>query len=185
MLDNKGKFFNLSANDIPSGRGFGQPLRLMIDLANNDEVVAMFVYTPQERYLIASDKGYGFIVDENHILAQTRNGRKIMNVADDENMKFCLPVCGDYVAIVGENRKLLVFKAEEIPTMVRGHGVLLQKYKDGRIADIQIFKGEEGFSYNRAGGISTEKELLTWLGHRAQVGKLVPFGFPKTNKFLK
>lgn len=185
MLDNKGKFFNIAANDIPSGRGFGQPVRLMIDLANNDEVVAMFVYQPEQSYLIASDTGYGFIVDQNHILAQTRNGRKIMNVADDENVKFCLPMTGDYVATVGENRKLLVFKAEEIPTMARGHGVLLQRYKDGNIADIQIFKGEEGFSYNRAGGVSVEKELLTWLGHRAQVGKLVPFGFPKTNKFMK
>ncbi|MEE6207107.1 MAG: DNA topoisomerase IV subunit A [Alphaproteobacteria bacterium] len=185
ILDNKGKFFNIVANDIPSGRGFGQPVRLMIDLANSDEIVAMFVYQPEQSYLVASDKGYGFIVDQNHILAQTRNGRKIMNVADNENVRFCLPMTGDYVATVGENRKLLVFKAEEIPTMARGHGVLLQRYKDGNIADIQIFKGEEGFSYNRAGGISTEKELLTWLGHRAQVGKLVPFGFPKTNKFLK
>lgn len=185
LLDNKGKFFNVVANDIPSGRGFGQPVRLMVDLANSDEIVAMFVYQPEQSYLVASDKGYGFIVDQNHILAQTRNGRKIMNVADNENVKFCLPMIGDYVATVGENRKLLVFKAEEIPTMARGHGVLLQRYKDGNIADIQIFKGEEGFSYNRAGGVSTEKELLTWLGHRAQVGKLVPFGFPKTNKFLK
>jgi len=185
LLDNKGKFFNVVANDIPSGRGFGQPVRLMIDLANSDEIVAMFVYQPEQSYLVASDKGYGFIVDQNHILAQTRNGRKIMNVADNENVKFCLPMTGDYVATVGENRKLLVFKAEEIPTMARGHGVLLQRYKDGNIADIQIFKGEEGFSYNRAGGVSTEKELLTWLGHRAQVGKLVPFGFPKNNKFLK
>jgi len=185
ILDNKGKFFNIAANDIPSGRGFGQPLRLMIDLANNDEVVAMFVYEPEAKYLIASDKAYGFVVDENHILAQTRNGRKIMNVADDENIKFCLKMEGDYVAVVGENRRLLVFKAEEIPTMARGHGVLLQKYKDGNITDIQIFKGEDGFSYNRAGGISTEKELITWLGHRAQVGKLVPFGFPKNNRFFK
>lgn len=185
LLDNKGKFFSVAANDIPSGRGFGQPVRLMIDLANNDQVAAMFVYDKEQKYLIASDKGYGFIVDENHILAQTRNGRKLMNVADDENVIFCLPMTGDYVAIVGENRKLLVFKAEEIPTMARGHGVLLQKYKDGAISDIQIFKGEEGFSYNRAGGVSTEKDLITWLGHRAQVGKLVPFGFPRTNKFLK
>ena len=185
LLDNKGKFFNIAAKDIPSGRGFGQPVRLMIDLANNDEVTAMFVYEQGANYLIASDKGYGFIVDENHILAQTRNGRKIMNVADDENMKFCLKMTGDYVAVVGENRRLLVFKAEEIPTMVRGHGVLLQKYKDGTISDIQIFNGEDGFSYNRAGGISTEKDLITWLGHRAQIGKVVPFGFPKTNKFLK
>lgn len=185
LLDNKGKFFNVAAKDIPSGRGFGQPVRLMIDLANNDEVISMFVYEQGVNYLIASDKGYGFIVDENHLLAQTRSGRKIMNVADGENMKFCLPMTGDYVAVVGENRRLLVFKAEEIPTMARGHGVLLQKYKDGNISDIQIFKGEEGFSYNRAGGISTEKELIGWLGHRAQIGKVVPFGFPKNNKFLK
>lgn len=185
ILDNKGKFFTIAANDVPSGRGFGQPLRLMIDLANNDEVVAMFVYEPKTNYLIASDKGYGFVADENHILAQTRQGRRIMNVADGENVKFCLKMDGDYIAVVGENRRLLVFKAEEVPAMARGHGVLLQKYKDGNIADIQVFKGEEGFSYNRAGGISTEKELITWLGHRAQVGKLVPFGFPKNNKFLK
>ncbi len=185
ILDNKGKFFNVAANDIPSGRGFGQPLRLMIDLANNDDVAAMFVYEPGASYLIASDKGYGFVVDENHILAQTRQGRKIMNVADGETVMFCLKMDGDYVAVVGENRRLLVFKAEEVPIMARGHGVLLQKYRDGNIADIQIFKQEEGFSYNRAGGISTEKELLTWLGHRAQVGKTVPFGFPKNNKFLK
>ncbi|MBQ4399672.1 MAG: DNA topoisomerase IV subunit A, partial [Alphaproteobacteria bacterium] len=185
MLDNKGKFFSINANDIPSGRGFGQPVRLMIDLANSDEVVAMFVYEPKANYLVASDKAYGFIVDENHILAQTRNGRKIMNVADNENVKFCIKMTGDYVAIVGDNRKLLVFKAEEIPSMARGHGVLLQKYRDGHITDIQIFNGEEGFSYNRAGGVSVEKELITWLGHRAQVGKTVPFGFPKNNKFLK
>ena len=185
ILDNKGKFFTIAANDVPSGRGFGQPLRLMIDLANNDEVVAMFVYEPKTNYLIASDKGYGFVADENHILAQTRQGRRIMNVADGENVKFCLKMDGDYIAVVGENRRLLVFKAEEVPAMARGHGVLLQKYKDGNIADIQVFKGEEGFSYNRAGGISTEKELITWLGHRAQVGKLVPFGFPKNNKFFK
>ena len=157
----------------------------MIDLAQNDDVAAMFVYEPGVKYLIASDKVYGFIVDENHILAQTRNGRKIMNVAEGEVIKFCLKVAGDYVAIVGENRRLLVFKAEEIPTMARGHGVLLQKYKDGNISDIQFFNGDTGFSYNRSGGISTEKELITWLGHRAQVGKLVPFGFPKNNKFLK
>lgn len=185
LLDNKGKFFNVAAKDIPSGRGFGQPVRLMIDLANNDEVISMFVYEQGVNYLIVSDKGYGFIVDENHLLAQTRSGRKIMNVADGENMKFCLPMTGDYVAVVGENRRLLVFKAEEIPTMARGHGVLLQKFKDGNISDIQIFKGEDGFSYNRAGGISTEKELIGWLGHRAQIGKVVPFGFPKSNKFLK
>lgn len=184
IMDSSGKFFNVAANEIPSGRGFGQPLRLMIDVANNDEVVSMFVFEPKASYLIASKRGYGFIVDENHIIAQTRNGRKIMNVSEGDAAMFCLKVTGDMVAIVGDNRKLLVFKSEEIPTLARGRGVGLQKYKDGGLSDIQFFNEADGFSFNRSGGVSTEKGLLTWLGHRAQVGKLVPFGFPKNNKFF-
>ena len=185
LFDSSGKFFNINACDIPSGRGFGQPLRLMIDLSNNDTITDMFVFEPKASYLIASNKGYGFVVDENHLIAQTRQGRKIMNVAEGEKTMFCKKICGDMVATVGDNRKILVFKLEEVPTMARGHGVCLQKYKDGGLCDIQIFNEADGFSYNRAGGVSTEKDLMTWLGHRAQVGKLAPFGFPKTGKFLK
>ena len=185
LLDNSGKFFNVAASEIPSGRGFGQPLRLMVDLGNNDNIVDMFVFDAKAKYLLASNVGRGFIVDENHIIAQTRNGRKIMNVGQGEYVAFCKKMTGDMVATIGDNRKLLVFKAEEIPTMARGHGVLLQKYKDGGLSDIQIFNETEGFTYTRAGGTKTETELLTWLGHRAQVGKLAPFGFPKSNKFLK
>ena len=159
----------------------------MIDLSNNDNISAMFVFEPKAGYVIASNTGHGFVVDENHILAQTRNGRKIMNLADGEQTMFCKKITGDMVAVVGENRKLLIFKLEEIPTMARGRGVALQKYKDKdcQMTDIQIFKSEEGFCYNRSGGITVEKDLMTWLGHRAQVGKLVPFGFPKSNTFFK
>ena len=185
LFDSVGKFFNINACDIPSGRGFGQPLRLMVDLGNNDTITDMFVYEPKTSYVIASNKGYGFVVDENHLIAQTRQGRKIMNVAEGECTMFCKKVTGDMIALVGENRKILVFKLEEIPTIARGHGVCLQKYKDGGLSDMQIFNEADGFSYNRSGGISVEKDLLTWLGHRAQVGKLAPFGFSKNNKFLK
>ena len=187
LFDTAGKFFTLQASEIPSGRGFGQPVRLMIDLSNNDNISAMFVFEPKAGYVIASNTGHGFVVDENHILAQTRNGRKIMNLADGEQTMFCKKITGDMVAVVGENRKLLIFKLEEIPTMARGRGVALQKYKDKdcQMTDIQIFKSEEGFCYNRSGGITVEKDLMTWLGHRAQVGKLVPFGFPKSNTFFK
>ncbi len=185
LLDTSGKFFNISASEIPSGRGFGQPLRLMIDLGNSDNIVDMFVFDAKAKYLIASNIGRGFVVDENHIVAQTRNGRKIMNVAEGEKLAFCKKITGDMVAVIGDNRKLLIFKVEEVPTMARGRGVTLQKYKDGGLADIQIFNESEGFTYTRAGGTKTETELLTWLGHRAQVGKLAPFGFPKSNKFQK
>ena len=185
LFDSVGKFFNINACDIPSGRGFGQPLRLMVDLGNNDTITEMFVYEPKTSYVIASNKGYGFVVDENHLIAQTRQGRKIMNVAEGEYTMFCKKITGDMIALVGENRKILVFKMEEIPTIARGHGVCLQKYKDGGLSDMQIFNEADGFSYNRSGGVSVEKDLLTWLGHRAQVGKLAPFGFSKNNKFLK
>ena len=106
--------------------------------------------------------------------------------SEGEKAAFCKKITGDMVAVVGENRKLLVFKLEEIPSMARGRGVALQKYQaGGKLSDIQIFKEEDGFCYNRSGGVANEKELLTWLGHRAQVGRLVPFGFPKSNKFFK
>ncbi len=185
LLDTSGKFFTLQASDIPSGRGFGQPLRLMIDLSNNDNISEMFVFEPTASYVLASNTGHGFVVDENHLIAQTRTGRKIMNLADGEKATFCKKITGDMVAVVGENRKLLIFKVEEIPMMARGRGVTLQKYKDGLMTDIQIFDSNVGFSYNRSGGVTVEKELMTWLGHRAQAGKLVPFGFPKTNTFFK
>ena len=185
LLDTSGKFFTIQASDIPSGRGFGQPLRLMVDLSNNDNISEMFVFEPSASYVLASNTGRGFVVDENHIVAQTRTGRKIMNLADGEKSVLCKKITGDMVAIVGENRKLLIFKVEEIPSMARGRGVTLQKYKDGQMSDMQIFDSNVGFSYNRSGGVTVEKELMTWLGHRAQSGKLVPFGFPKTNKFYK
>lgn len=186
LLDTTGKFFNINAHEIPSGRGFGQPVRLMAELGVNDNIAAMFVFEKGAKYIIASDLGYGFIIDEGHIITQTRNGRKIFNLAEKETAAFCKKITGDMVAVVGENRKLLVFPLEEIPTMARGHGVRLQKYQgNGKMTDIQAFKKEDGFQYNRSGGVANEKELLTWLGHRAQVGRLVPFGFPKTNKFFK
>ena len=184
ILDSSGKFFNIQANEIPTGRGFGQPLRLMVDIANNDSVVAMFVYEPKTSYLLATGEGRGFIVDDSHIIAQTRNGRKIMNVAEGEKTAFCVRVAGDMIAVVGENRKLLVFKSEEVPTMARGRGVVLQKYKDGGLSDIQFFNEAEGFSFSRSGGTGIETDLRTWLGHRGQIGKAVPFGFPKNNKFF-
>lgn len=185
IFDTAGKFYTVSANEIPSGRGFGQPLRLMIDLGNADNVCSMFIFEPGASYVIASNTGKGFLVDENHILAQTRNGRKIMNLAENEVAAFCRKVTGDTIAIIGDNRKLLVFKIEEIPTMARGRGVTLQKYKDGGMSDMQIFNEADGFTYTRAGGTKTETDLMAWLGHRAQIGKLAPFGFPKSNKFLK
>ena len=186
LFDTTGKFFNINAHEIPSGRGFGQPLRLMAELGVNDNICTMFAFEKDAKYIVGTDSGYGFIIDEGHLITQTRNGRKVLNLAQGEIAAFCKKITGDMVAVIGENRKLLIFPLEEIPTMARGHGVRLQKYQDNlKMTDIQTFNKDEGFCYNRSGGMANEKELLTWLGHRAQVGRLVPFGFPKTNKFFK
>ena len=186
LFDTTGKFFNINAHEIPSGRGFGQPVRLMAELGVNDNICAMFVFEKDAKYIVATDLGYGFVIDEGHIVTQTRNGRKILNLAEGETAAFCKKITGNMVAVVGENRKLLVFPLEEIPTMARGHGVRLQKYQGNlKMTDIQTFNTEEGLQYNRSGGVAVEKELLAWLGHRAQVGRLVPFGFPKSNTFFK
>ena len=131
-----GRFYTIGGDRLPSGRGFGEPLRLMIDMANEADVVSLFAHRPGRKLLVASSGGRGFLVEETEVLAQTKAGKMVLNLGDDENAVFCLPAEGDAVAIVGDNRKLLVFMAEEIPLMTRGRGVLLQKYRDGQVADI-------------------------------------------------
>ena len=164
LFDTSGKFFNINACDIPTGRGFGQPLRLMVDVGVNDQIVDMFVYTAKTSYLIASNTGYGFIIDDSHLLAQTRQGRRIMNVAQGERAAFCCQVNGDMVAFIGDNRKILICRLEEVPTIARGRGVCLQKYKDGGLCDIQIFNEKDGFCFNRSAGKAVETNLINWLG---------------------
>ncbi|MFI3241998.1 MAG: DNA topoisomerase IV subunit A [Alphaproteobacteria bacterium] len=184
VFDTSGKFFNIQASEIPSGRGFGQPINLMIDLGVKDDVVSMFLYE-KSQYLIVSKKGYGFVIDESNIFAQTRQGKKVMNVAEDDVAHYCIKATGNMVATVGENRKMLVFNIEEIPTLSRGRGVVLQKFKDGILSDVQVFDEAEGFSFMKTTGLKVEKDLMTWLSHRANVGKPAPFGFSRKNKFFE
>ena len=178
-----GRFFTLGGDKIPRGRGHGEPLRLMVDLANDAEVVAMFVHRPGRKLLLASLSGRGFLAEETELLAQTKGGRMVMTVDAPDKALFCLPMTGDAVAIIGDNRKLLVFKADEIPVMSRGRGVMLQKYRDGGVADITVFQLDQGLSWRLGERERTEKDLLPWLGKRASIGRLPPTGFPRSNKF--
>ena len=178
-----GRFFTLGGDKIPRGRGHGEPLRLMVDLANDAEVVSMFVHRPGRKLLLASLSGRGFLAEEAELLAQTKAGRMVMSVDAPDKAAFCLPMVGDAVAIMGDNRKLLVFKADEIPVMSRGRGVMLQKYRDGGVADITVFQLDQGLSWRLGERERTEKDLLPWLGKRASIGRLPPTGFPRSNKF--
>lgn len=184
LFATNGRFYTLQADKLPRGRGFGEPLRLSVDLPEEDDIICMFVYQTGRKRLIVSKRGKGFAVKEDDLVAQTRNGRIILNLVQGDEAKFCLPFEGDTVAIVGSNRKLLIFDALEIPEMTRGQGVFMQKYPEGvSVSDIKLFNKEDGLAYPCGGGTRIETNLVGWLGHRAQVGKMPPVGFPKSNRF--
>ncbi len=187
IFASNGRFYTIPANSLPGGRGMGEPLRLMIDLPNEAEVIAMFPWREGERFLVASRAGDGFIVQAGDILAQTRSGKQVLN----GEALLCKPVTGDHLAVVGTNRKMLVFPVAELPEMSRGKGVRLQKYRDGgglladsQLSDARFVNLAEGLSWPMGGGKTrTESDLGEWLGKRAGAGRMAPRGFPRDNKF--
>ncbi|MFV0299956.1 MAG: DNA gyrase subunit A, partial [Paracoccus sp. (in: a-proteobacteria)] len=175
-----GRFYTLPANNLPGGRGMGEPLRLMIDLPNEAEVIAIFPWREGERYLVASKAGDGFIVGAADILAQTRSGKQVLN----GDALLIRPVGGDHVVTIGQNRKMLVFPLEELPEMARGKGVRLQKFKDGELSDARFITLAEGLRWQESGGRTrSEPDLGEWLGKRASAGRMAPRGFPRDNRF--
>ncbi|MEQ8896525.1 MAG: DNA topoisomerase IV subunit A [Roseovarius sp.] len=184
VFGSNGRFYTLSAANLPGGRGMGEPLRLMVDLPNEAEIVSLFIHRPGRKLLVASSAGDGFLVGEDDVVAQTRSGRQVLNVRGDVRARICKPVSGDHVACVGENRKVLVFSADELPEMGRGKGVRLQRYKDGGLSDATTFDLAEGLSWlDPAGRTRTETNLEEWLGKRAGAGRMAPRGFPRDNTF--
>jgi topoisomerase-4 subunit A len=181
-----GRIFTLEASQLPGGRGHGEPVRLMIDLEENHDVAELFTYEPGRKLLVASTGGYGFIVPEDEVVASTRKGRQVLNVSEPDEAKVCIPVDGDQVAIIGENRKLLVFALDQINEMSRGKGMILQRFKGGGLSDVRVFKKADGLTWLDPAGRTftlTWRELRDWLGVRAQAGRLAPKGFPRSNKF--
>ncbi|WP_436398654.1 DNA topoisomerase IV subunit A [Roseobacter sp. S98] len=184
VFGSNGRFYTVSASNLPGGRGMGEPLRLMVDLPNEADIVTILTHSPDRRLLVASSAGDGFVVPENDVIAQTRNGKQVLNVRGDTRALVCRPVSGNSVAVVGENRKVLVFDLGELPEMGRGKGVRLQKYKDGGLSDATTFDREEGLSWlDPAGRTRTETDLAEWTGKRASAGRMAPRGFPRDNRF--
>ena len=184
LFGTNGRFYTIAASNLPGGRGMGEPVRLMVDLPNEADIVDLFIHVPDRKLLVASSAGDGFLVPEPDVIAQTRNGRQVLNVKDKVRAQVCRPVTGDYVACVGENRKVLLFPLEELPEMGRGKGVRLQKYKDGGLSDATTFVMSEGLTWkDPAGRTRTETELDEWQGKRASAGRMAPRGFPRENRF--
>lgn len=179
-----GRFFTLGCDKLPSAKGQGEPVRLMVDMDNQNEIVTLFVHEPARRLLVASESGRGFIVEEKDVVAQTRNGKQVLSTDANNKAFVCVEAAGDHVAVMGSNRKLLVFPIDQVPVMKRGQGVALQKYKGATLSDVKTFVVAEGLSWMIGDRVRTEHDVTPWLGTRAGQGKLPPVGFPRTNKFI-
>ena len=184
VFGSNGRFYTIPASNLPGGRGTGEPLRLMVDLPNDSEIISIHTFNQESKLIVASTAGDGFVVPMDEVLAQTRNGKQVLNLKGTVKAAASKIVTGDHVATVGENRKVLIFDLEELPTMQRGKGVRLQKYKDGGLSDVTTFSYGDGLSWlDPAGRTRTETELDEWKSRRASSGKMAPRGFPRENKF--
>ena len=192
-----GKFYTIGADRLPGGRGHGEPIRIMVDMENDQAIVTAFAHDPSRKLLLVSYEGNGFVVPEAEVVANTRKGKQVMNVKAPDEAKLCIPMPADadHLAVVGENRKLLVFRfagegakeADRLPEMPRGKGVRLQRYKDGGISDARPFGSAAGLSWTDSADRTFVKplaELAEWVGARASAGRMVPKGFPRTGKFV-
>ena len=184
LVGSNGRFYTLLGANLPGGRGMGEPVRLMVDLPNEAEVMGLAIFRAGEKYLLASSDGDGFVVPSEELVAQTRAGKQVLNLRDGARAMVCRRVQGDHVAVVGENRKLLVFALDELPEMARGKGVRLQKYKDGGLIDAMTFVLADGLAWkDPAGRTRCETDLGEWLAKRASAGRMAPRGFPRDNRF--
>jgi topoisomerase-4 subunit A len=183
LFAGNGRFYTLGGDKLPGGRGLGEPIRVMLDLPAEADILGIVKYQPEQKFIVASSDGRGFVVKSEDVLAQTKNGKQVLNVGEDSRAVAFAPAVGSHVAVVGTNRKLLIFPLGELPEMARGRGVILQKYKDGELSDVKTFVLKDGLSWKSGDRERTESDLRSWVGERAQAGKLAPNGFARSNRF--
>jgi topoisomerase-4 subunit A len=186
VLASDGRVFTLEAGKLPGGRGQGEPLRLMADIEEGETICAVFPHVPGIRMLVAASDGRGFLASQDEMIGTTRKGKLLLNVEKPVTALCIVPAEGDHVAVIGDNRKLLIFPLDQVPAMARGKGVRLQKYRDGGLSDVKIFQRAEGLNWMDSAGrrhILAAAEFSEWIGNRADAGRTAPRGFPRNNKF--
>jgi topoisomerase-4 subunit A len=180
-----GRFYTVSADKLPGGRGFGEPISLMVDLGPDVSIINIFPARGQQ-ILVASDAGHGFITDAEQVMAQTRNGKQVQTQLKNARMVVARSIDGEDIAVVGSNRKLLIFPRADLPEMARGRGVIMQRYRKGSLADARSIDRSKGLSWVQSGGrVRTEKDVKTWLGKRGGAGCAAPTGFPRPARFTE
>ena len=183
LIGSNGRFYTLCADKLPGGRGFGEPVRLMIDLPQDAEIIGMIKYEAGAKYIIAASDGRGFAVKSEDVLASTKNGKQILNVEGKVRAQSFALLEGDHVAVVGTNRRILIFPAEQLQEMAKGRGSILQRYKEGELSDVKSFNRADGLTWASGEKTRTEDDIRLWLGDRAGQGKPAPQGFARNNRF--
>lgn len=188
LFASNGRVYTFSGDKLPSARGFGEPVRLFIDLEADVEIVQLLVARPEMKLLLASSDGRGFITSGEATLAETRKGKQLVNLRPGAVLSVVRPISqdADAIAVVGENRKMVVFPLSELPELARGQGVMLQRYRDGGLRDAIAFRLEDGLSWalgGETGRVRTETDLSSWRAARGAAGRMPPIGFPRTNRF--
>jgi topoisomerase-4 subunit A len=188
LIGATGRVYTLAADKLPGGRGFGEPVRLMIDLEGEAAITALFPYRPGERILFAASDGKGFVAKTEDAVGETRKGRQLVNLRAGAVLKIARTIAAedDYVAAIGDNRKLVVFPLSEVPELARGQGAQLQRYRDGGLSDAVTFRFEEGLTWpmgGESGRFRTETDLGPWRAARGAAGRMPPTGFPRDNRF--
>ena len=183
LFGTNGRAYTLRASELPRGRGDGQPIRLLAEMTNADDVATLFLWQEGVRYLVASASGRGFMVEAADLLSERKAGKQVLNTRPGEEAALCVPAVGDHVALVGENRRLLVFPLDQVPVLARGAGVILQRYKEGGLKDAKVFRLADGLTWRLGDKTRTETALRDWIGERAQAGRMPPNGFPRGGTF--
>ena len=180
IFSSNGKFYTIEASQLPSGRGYGDPLKLLIDLKDDDKIISLYSFSHAGELVIASKYGYGFIVSFEDLISNRKAGKQILNLSNDDKAISSDYLKGTDIAVIGENKKMLLFKREELPKMSKGKGVRLQKYKEGYLKSIISFNFNEGLNIVDNNGRNRNfDDIDNWLGKRGQAGKKVPKGFPR------
>ena len=183
LFATNGRFYTIQCDKISRGRGYGEPLRLFVDLPNDEEILSIFINVPNSKILVVSEDGRGFVVLEENVVAQTKNGKQILNLKKEIKAAVCTPAEGDHIALIGSNRKLIIFPISEIPELPRGRGVTLQRYREGKVSDAICFFKNEGLHWHSGNRVHNQTEILDWLGKRGNAGRIAPRGFPRNNRF--
>ena len=188
LFGDNGRAYTLTGDKLPGGRGFGEPVRLQIDLEPEAEIVNLLVIRPGMKLLLASSDGRGFVASGEATIAETRKGKQLVNLRPGGKVAVVRPIPddADAVAVVGENRKLLVFALPDLPELARGQGVMLQRYRDGGLSDAIAFRLSDGLSWSlggESGRTRTETDLTPWRAARGAAGRMPPLGFPRSNRF--